>query len=100
MSELKITPRGRFCYCQINTVEEVKTEGGIIIPGDRSEGTRLAKIISKGPDVSEDIEIGDIFAVQWFAGTVLNLAGSNLMDNTHRFIGESELMGKVEEIGE
>lgn len=98
MSELKITPKGNFCYCLINKVEEVKTAGGVILPGDRSEGTRLAKVMAKGPDVSAAIEVGDIYAVQWFAGTVVNIAESNLLDNTHRLMGESELMAKVEEI--
>ena len=97
MSDLKITPKGKFCYCIINKVEEVKI-GSIILPGDRSEGTRLAKVISKGPDVSADIEVGDIYAVNWFAGTVVNLAESNLLDNTHRLIGESELMARIEEV--
>ncbi len=98
MSELKITPKGKFVYALINKVEEVKSAGGVILPGDRSEGTRLAKVLAKGPDVSDAIEIGGIYAIQWFTGTVVNIAESNLLDNTHRLISESELMARVEEI--
>jgi len=100
MSGLKITPKGNFVYALINTVDELMSAGGIIIPDKHSEGTRLAKVISKGPDVSPDIKVNGIYAIQWFAGTVVNIMSSNLLDDTHRFIGESELMGEVEEIGE
>ncbi len=94
---MKILPKGKYLYCQLNRVEEKKTEGGIIIPDKHSEGTRLAKVIAKGPDVSKDIEIGSIWAIQWHAGEALHFTTIGMLDDTMRLISESELMAKIEE---
>jgi co-chaperonin GroES (HSP10) len=100
VSELRVQPKGKFVYCQLNLVEAGKTEGGIYLPEKHSEGTRLAKVISKGPDVGEDVKIDDIYAVEWFAGTVVNLVTRGILDDTFRLIPESELMAKIEEAGD
>jgi len=94
---IKIIPKGKFVYTQLDAVEEKKTDGGIYLPDNHSEGTRLAKIIDKGKDVSPDIEIGSIWAVQWHAGTALHFVASGMLNDTYRIISESELMARVEE---
>jgi len=94
---IKIIPKGKFVYAQLDAVEEKKTDGGIYLPDNHSEGTRLAKIIDKGKDVSPDIEIGSIWAVQWHAGTALHFVASGMLNDTYRIISESELMARVEE---
>ena len=95
---LKITPRGKTVYCQLNSVEEKKTEGGIYLPDKHSEGTRLAKVLAKGTDASADIEVGGIYAVDWFSGTVLHFVASGVLDDTLKLFSDSELMARIEEI--
>jgi co-chaperonin GroES (HSP10) len=95
---LKITPKGKFVHVILNKVEGGKTDGGIYLPEKHSEGTRMAKVISKGPDVSKDIEIGSIWAVEWFSGTPIHFVSSGLLDDTNRLISESELMARIEEV--
>ena len=94
---LKIIPKGKFVYCQLDKVESKKTDGGIYLPDNHSEGTRLAKVLDKGKDVSADVEVGSIWAVQWHAGTSLHFVTSGILDDTLRIISESELMARVEE---
>ena len=94
---LKITPKGKFVYCQLDSVGEKKTDGGIYLPDNHSEGTRLAKVISKGKDVSPEVDVGSIWAVQWHAGTALHFVASGILDDTMRIMSESELMARVEE---
>ena len=94
---MRILPKGHYLYCQLNRVEETKTEGGIILPDKHSEGTRLAKVLAKGKDVSPDIEIGSIWAIQWHAGEPLHLTTIGMLDDTMRLISESELMAQIEE---
>ncbi len=94
---LKITPRGKFCYVQLDKVEEKKTDGGIYLPDQHSEGTRLAKVLVKGPDVSADVEVGGIYAVEWHVGTALHFVTSGMLNDTLRLVSESELMARVEE---
>lgn len=94
---IKITPRGKYCYCQLDKVEEKKTDGGIYLPDQHSEGTRLAKVLAKGPDVSADVEDGGIYAVEWHVGSPLHFVTSNMLDDTRRLVSESELMARVEE---
>lgn len=94
---IKVTPKGKFVYCQLDKVEEKKTDGGIILPDKHSEGTRLAKIIAVGKDVSPEVEIGSIWAVDWFAGTPLHFVTIGMLDDTLRLISESELQARIEE---
>ncbi len=94
---IKIFPKGKFVYCQLDKVEEKKTDGGIYLPDNHSEGTRLAKVLDKGKDVSPDIEIGSVWAVQWHAGTALHFVTSGMLNDTFRLISESELMARIEE---
>lgn len=94
---LKIIPKGKFCYCQLDKVEEKTTAGGIILPDQHSEGTRLAKVLSVGKDVSPDVKEGSIWAVNWHAGTPLHFVTIGILDDTLRLISESELMAQVEE---
>jgi len=94
---LKILPKGKFCYCLLDSVEAKKTDGGIYLPDQHSEGTRLAKVLAVGKDVDADVEVGSIWAVQWHAGTPLHFVTSGILDDTRRIISESELMAKVEE---
>lgn len=95
---LKITPRGKFCYVQLDMVEEKKTDGGVWLPDQHSEGTRLAKVLVKGPDVKEDVEVGGIYAVEWHVGTSLHFVTSGMLNDTRRLVSDSELMARVEEI--
>ena len=94
---IKITPRGKFVYAQLDTVEEKKTDGGIILPDNHSEGTRLAKVIAKGPDVSQDVEVGGIYAVSWFVGDALHFVTRGMLNDTFRLISDSELKARIEE---
>lgn len=94
---IKIIPKGKFCYVQLDKVEEKKSEGGVWLPDQHSEGTRLARVIDKGKDVSPEVEVGSIWAVQWHAGTALHFVTSGMLNDTFRLISESELMARVEE---
>ena len=94
---IKIIPLGKNIYCQLDRVEEKKTEGGIILPDQHSEGTRLAKVIAKGPDVSDRIEVDGVYAVDWFSGSALHFVTLGILDDTMRMMSESDLMAKIEE---
>lgn len=94
---MKVLPRGKYVYCQLNRVEEKKTEGGIILPDKHSEGTRLAKVLAKGKNVDPDIEIDSVWAIQWHAGEPLHFTTLGILDDTLRLISESELMAEIKE---
>jgi co-chaperonin GroES (HSP10) len=95
---IKITPKGKFVHVILNKVEAGKTDGGIYLPDKHSEGTRLAKVLAKGPDVSPDVEIGSIWAVEWYAGTPVHFVSIGMLDDTNRLVSESELMARIDEV--
>ena len=94
---LKIIPMGKHVYCQLDRVEEKVSQGGIILPDQHSEGTRLAKVLAKGPDVSDRIEVGAVYAVDWYSGIKLHFVSMGVLDDTKRLMSESELMARIEE---
>ena len=100
MSDLKmakIAPEGKRLLVQLNSIKECKTKGGIIIPDDHPEETRLGTVIATGDEVDKKFQPGNTILVQFFSGTVLHLPGSSMIDDTIRMITQSEVMAKIEE---
>ena len=97
MSDLKIIPQGNRVLIKLNKVEEIKTEGGVIIPENHSEESRLGTIIALGDEVDKKFVVGDQILVAFFSGTVLHFPGEGLTDDTIRMITHSEIMAKMEQ---
>lgn len=97
MSDLKIIPQGLRLLIKLNKVEEMKTKGGIVLPDNHSEESRLGTIIAMGEEVDKKFKLGDQILVAFFSGVVLHFPGEGLTNDTVRMITESEIMAKVEE---
>lgn len=71
------------------------TETELWVPDKHQERSRIGEVLSKGPDVSDRIAVGDIVAMHWNSGIVMHLTLDDY-DDTDRVIVEHEILGKVE----
>jgi co-chaperonin GroES (HSP10) len=96
---MKLVPRPGRIYAVLNSVEERKTSGGIIIPGQHSEQTRLGVIRAVGPDII-DLKPGDKILVSYYTGVVVDMPEIREMANEgveiHRIYTPSEILMTVE----
>jgi len=101
---MKIRPWGRNIYVKLDKVGEGITDGGIILPEMHSEESRVGTILSMGDRVNSNREDGERFLeqgmrvlIQFYAGVAIHLVSSDITDDTHRIITESNVLGVVEE---
>lgn len=97
MNKNKIVPQGKRILVQLSSIKEMKTKGGVIIPGAHSEESRIGTIIASGDEVDKKYQPGALVLVAFFSGTVLHFPGEGILDDTIRMITQSEIMGLIEE---
>lgn len=97
---MTLVPRSGRVYAVLNSVEERKTSGGIIIPGQHSEQTRIGTIRAIGPDCG-DLKVGDRVLVSYYAGVVVDMPELREMGNEgveiHRIYTPEEILATVVE---
>lgn len=96
MNKNKIVPQGKRLLVQLSPIKEMKTKGGVIIPGVHSEESRIGTIIATGDEVDKKYKPGVSILLAFFSGTVLHFPGEGVLDDTIRMITQSEIMGLIE----
>ena len=55
--------------------EDLKTESGIVLTQSVTSGNKHGKIIAVGPDVSEDLKVGQHIICEWKESTPVQVEG-------------------------
>jgi len=92
---IKLTPRGKNILVRLDKVEEKKTEGGIWVADKHSEETRIGTVLQCGQDVDSGITPGTKVLISFYVGVVVHLPEIGILDDTYRFITESEILSFV-----
>ena len=97
----KVQLFGDRVYAVFDAIQEEKTKGGIILPDQHKERSRIATIVDVGPDVV-NYKIGDRIIVSTYTGVRLHLVGEELFgtpvhEDTHRILREEEILCKLVE---
>ena len=90
----ELIPYGNKLLVKLNRVEEFKTPGGIIVPDNHSEESRIGEVIACGETV-KNFKPGDRILVEWIIGTCIHLIAEGVSDDTNRIIPESQILCKV-----
>lgn len=93
----KIHPVGKRVLIQLNPVEELTTEGGIVLPDLHHEENRIGVILAVGDEVNERFQPGDKILVGWVFGDALHFPGEGITDDTIRMGTQSEIWAKLSE---
>ena len=91
---MKFIPKGQKLIVLLDRVEEKKI-GGIYLPDMHSENSRLARVLSIGPEVV-DYKPGEMVLINFFAGKVLDVVTISTLikkqDDTLRVVTEAEVL--------
>jgi len=90
---MKIRPVEDHLAVKLNTTENEKTVGGIIIPDTAKEKPQIAEVIAVGndEDLQKIIKVGDKVLFGKYAGTEIELEGEKLL-----ILAKSDLLAIVE----
>jgi co-chaperonin GroES (HSP10) len=91
---MKIVPNAGRVFAEFDPIAEMVTKGGIIIPGVHSELSRVGTVLGVGADVT-DFKPGDRIFINWFSGTGVDFIDTGFRHDTHRFLNQVEILGKV-----
>jgi co-chaperonin GroES (HSP10) len=91
---MKIVPNAGRVFVELDPIGEMVTKGGIIIPGVHSEMSRVGRVKEVAPDVTL-FAVGDRIFINWFSGTGVDFIDSGFRHDTHRFLNQVEILGKV-----
>lgn len=96
MSEIinNIDPLGPRVLVKLEPIAEKRTAGGIIIPDQHAEQSRIGEILATGEDVKK-LYTGDTVLVAAHTGVLINLPGSSIVDDTLRIFNESEILIRI-----
>ena len=93
---MKIVPCEKNLYLVLEKVEE-KRVGNVLLPDMHSEQCRIATIMDIGDDVPSGLfKVGERVLIHFFAGTVIHIVESLVLDDTHRIVNYQEVLAKIE----
>lgn len=87
--------RGRV-FVKLDPIEEFVTKGGIIVHSKHSEMSRIGTVIEVADDV-KNFKPGDRIFINFFSGSGIDFIDTDCKHDTHRFLSEVEILGKVVE---
>jgi len=95
---MKIRPHGNRLLIRMKPIEEMMSEGGIIIPEKHhGEWSRIATILAGGDKVdTERYKTGDTILVDWTSGVVISDVRT-YRDDTLRMIVPEDILAWVDE---
>lgn len=91
MSEIKVKPARNYMMVE-KYEEEQKTDSGIVMPEKANSINNSARIVKKGPLVSEDLNEGDIVYLADFTGKPIKYLGT-----VYLLIKETEIIATKED---
>jgi co-chaperonin GroES (HSP10) len=94
MSELKLAPWGDRVYLILE--ERVTKVGGIEIPDNASQRSRIAVVAAFGDRVT-NFAIGDRVLISWYTGVFVHLPdfAFRAKEDLHRIVREDEILAKL-----
>ena len=94
---LKIIPEGTNILIQLSPIKEKVTRGGIVLPDNHPEESRIGIIIAVGNEVDKRHQPGDKILISFVMGTPLHFPDEGILDDTVRIITQSNIMAKISE---